>query len=125
LSEQCDTAFDRIKHDCATTIFELRCPRHFKDATVEIEIGRPNILYIDIVTCCEEFEKQAREALLVNLGAAREEFLYEMENGGQPENRVHSWVAPSSQGPDRKPLAGVVSLDCQGTGIDPGPSPRG
>lgn len=125
MSEQCDTALDRIKHDCATTIFEMRCPHHFKDAKVEIEIGRPNILYIDIVTCCEEFEKQVCEALLVNLGAVREEFLYEMENEGQPENQVHPWVAPLLPRAGLKAPAGVVSLDCQGTGIDPGPSSRG
>jgi hypothetical protein len=45
------------------------------------------------MACCEEFEKRVREALRVNLGAAREEFLYEIEDGGQRENRVNKRVA--------------------------------
>ena len=85
--------FERVKESCADLALQMRCPHHFKHATVEIEIGRPNTLYIDIISCCEEFEKRVREALRVNLGAAREEFLYEMEDGWQRENRVNKRVA--------------------------------
>jgi hypothetical protein len=73
----------------------MQCPRHFKDAKVEIEIGSPNIVYIDIITCCEEFDRRVREALWDNLGVTRDEFLYELE--GREELGLTRGVLDSSQ----------------------------
>jgi hypothetical protein len=77
------------------TASQMRCPHHFKNAKVEIEVGRPNILHIELFTCCEEFEMQVREALRDNLGVARDEFLYELE--GREELGLTRGVLDSSQ----------------------------
>ncbi len=65
------------------TASEMRCPHHFTNAKVEIEVERPNILHIELFTCCEEFEMQVRAAMRDNLGIVRDEFLYEMEGSGK------------------------------------------
>ena len=64
MSEQFDTAIERVKRNYASTASEMRCPHHQKDARVYVESGRLDTLYIDVFTCCEEFEKRVREALL-------------------------------------------------------------
>jgi hypothetical protein len=61
----------------------MRCPRHFKDAEVEIEIGKLDVLYIEIFTCCGEFENRVCKALGDNLDAVGDKFLYEMEGWGK------------------------------------------
>ena len=63
MSEQFETAIERIKRDYALTAAEMRCPYHQKNARVEVAIGRLDLLYIDIFTCCEEFERRVRRAL--------------------------------------------------------------
>lgn len=83
MSEQFETAIDRVKRDCAVTASQIQCPHHFQNAKVEIEIGMPNILHIEVFTCCEEFEKQVREALQDNLGVVRDELLYEVEGSAK------------------------------------------
>jgi hypothetical protein len=83
LSEQFETAAERIKRSCAMTVSQMRCPHHFKDAKVEIEIGRVNFLYIEVFTCCREFENRVCEALRDNLDAVGDKFLYEMEGWGK------------------------------------------
>jgi len=42
----------------------MRCPYHHQDAWVEIEGDEFNTFQIDIVTCCEEFERRVRKSLL-------------------------------------------------------------
>ena len=83
LSEHFETATERIKRRCAMTASQMRCPHHFKDAKVEIEFGRLDFLYIEVFTCCGEFEKRVCEALKDNLVAVGDEFLYEMEGCGK------------------------------------------
>ena len=101
MSEQFETAIDRVKRDCAVTASQMRCPHHFKDARLEIEVGRPNILHIELFTCCEEFEQQVRQALRDNLGVVRDEFLYEME-GSAKLGLTRGAVHDSSQRSDQK-----------------------
>lgn len=100
MSEQFETAIERVKRDCAVTASQMRCPRHFKDARVELEVGRPHILHIELFTCCEEFEKRVREALRDNLGVATDEFLYEME--GSKKLGLTRGALDSSRRSDRK-----------------------
>ena len=83
LGEQFETATERIKRSCAMTASQMRCPRHFKDAKIEIEIGRLNFLDIEIFTCCGEFENCVCEALRDNLDAVGDSILYEMEGCGK------------------------------------------
>jgi hypothetical protein len=40
------------------------CPDHHKNAWVEVEDAENNTFYIDIVTCCEEFEQRVRKSLM-------------------------------------------------------------
>lgn len=101
MSEQFEAAIERVKRDCAMTASQMRCPHHFTNAKVEIEIGRPNILHIELFTCCEEFEQQVRQALRDNLGVVRDEFLYEME-GSAKLGLTRGAVLDSSQRSDRK-----------------------
>jgi hypothetical protein len=83
LSEQFETATERIKRSCTMMASQIRCPHHFKDAKVEIEIGRLDFLYIEIFACCGEFENRVCEALRDNLDAVGDDFLYEMEGFGK------------------------------------------
>lgn len=83
MSEQFETAIEWVKRECAATASQMRCPHHFTNAKVEIEVESPHILHIELFTCCEAFEKQVREALRDNLGIVRAEFLYEMEGSGK------------------------------------------
>jgi len=99
LSEQFDTAIERVKRDCAITASQMRCPRHFKDAKVEVERGSSDVLYIDICTCCEEFETCVRKALRKNLDVASHEFLFEGE--GSEKTRLPRGSRGSSHGSDR------------------------
>jgi hypothetical protein len=83
LSEQFETAIDWVKRACAVTASQMRCPHHFRNPRLEIEIGMHNILNIEIFTCCEEFETQVREELRDNLSGVREELLYEVEGSAK------------------------------------------
>ena len=60
----------------------MRCPHHFKDPKIEIEPEGLNLIHIEVVACCEEFENQVCEALRNNLDAAGDEFLYDIEGFG-------------------------------------------
>jgi hypothetical protein len=83
LGEQLETAAERVKRSCVMTASQMRCPHHFKDAKVEIEIGRLDFLYIEIFACCGEFENRVCEALRDNLDAVGDKFQYEMEGCGK------------------------------------------
>jgi hypothetical protein len=64
------------------TASQMRCPRHFKDATLEIVLRGPNTLCIEIFTCCDDFEKRVREALKDDLCIPRGDAVFEMEGCG-------------------------------------------
>jgi hypothetical protein len=81
------------------TASEMRCPRHFKDATVEVERGSFNVLYIGICACCEEFETCIRKALRENLDVARLECVFEGE-GSEKTRPTREWRG-FSEGSDR------------------------
>ena len=84
MSEQSEIAIERVKRDCARTASEMRCPHHFKDAWVGVERESSDILYIDICTCCEEFEICVRSALRKNLDVTWHELLFEGEGMDKP-----------------------------------------
>ena len=42
----------------------MRCPYHHKNAWVVVEGGENNTFDIDIVTCCDEFERRVRQSLM-------------------------------------------------------------
>ncbi len=64
LNVRFDGTVEQIKRNYATTVSQMRCPRHHKNAWVEVEGGRFNTFHIDIVTCCEEFEQRVRKSLM-------------------------------------------------------------
>jgi hypothetical protein len=72
----------------------MRCPHHFKDARIEVERGSSNVLYIDICTCCEEFEGCVRAALRKNLDVPSYGFLFEGE-GSENSRLPTGWGAHS------------------------------
>ncbi len=59
-----DGTVEQIRRNYATTVSQMRCPYHHKDAWVEVEGGRLNTFQIDIVTCCEEFKERVRKSLM-------------------------------------------------------------
>ena len=64
LSARLDTTADQIKRNYATTVSQMRCPYHHKNAWVEVEGEELNACHVDIVTCCEEFEQRVRKLLV-------------------------------------------------------------
>lgn len=78
MSEQFEAAIEWFKRECAVTASEMRCSHHFTNAKIEIEVEMPNILHVELFTCCEEFEKHVRAALRDNLGIVRDEVLCQM-----------------------------------------------
>lgn len=100
MSEQFAAAIEWVKRECAMTASEMRCPHHFTNAKIEIEIDRPNILHIELFTCCEKFEMQVRAAMRDNLGIVRDKFLCEME--GSRKLGLIKGALDSSQRSDRK-----------------------
>ena len=64
LNVRFDGTVEQIRWNYATTVSQMRCPYHHKDAWVEIEGGRFNTFHIDVVTCCEEFEQRVRKSLM-------------------------------------------------------------
>jgi hypothetical protein len=64
LNARFDTTVEQIRRNYTTTVSQMRCPYHHKDAWVEVEDGRFNTFHIDIVTCCEEFEQRVRKSLM-------------------------------------------------------------
>ena len=64
LSARLDTTAEQIKLNYATTVSQMRCPYHHKNAWVDVEGGTFDASHIDIVTCCEEFEQRVRKLLI-------------------------------------------------------------
>ena len=100
MSEQFETAIERSRRSFAITASQMRCPRHHKNAKVEVEAGELNFLDIEVFTCCEEFRKHVQEVLAVDLDIARAEILYEMTVG--KSNGLITGSHDFDHGPDRK-----------------------
>ena len=64
LSARLDTTAEQIRRNYTTTVSQLRCPYHHKDAWVEIAAEEADACHVDIVTCCAEFEQRVRELLI-------------------------------------------------------------
>ena len=64
LGAQFDTTVEQIRRNYTTTVSQMRCPYHHKDAWVAVEGGENNTFDIDIVTCCQEFEQRVRQSLM-------------------------------------------------------------
>jgi hypothetical protein len=64
LSARLDTTAEQIRRNYATTVSQLRCPYHHKNAWVEVETEESNACHVDIVTCCQEFEQRVRKLLV-------------------------------------------------------------
>lgn len=59
-----DTTGEQIRRKYATTVSQMRCPYHHKNAWVEVADGRFNTFHIDIVACCDHFEQRVRKSLM-------------------------------------------------------------
>jgi hypothetical protein len=64
LSARLDTTVEQIRRNYTTTVSQLRCPYHHKDAWVDIESEEFNASHIDVVACCQEFEQRVRKLLI-------------------------------------------------------------
>ena len=41
----------------------MRCPHHFKNATLEMDGGSFDDFNVEVITCCHEFQKRVEETL--------------------------------------------------------------
>lgn len=60
---QSDTEFEHTKWVCADVASQMRCPRHYKSAKVEIAGEGFEDFSFEVVACCEEFRRRVEEAL--------------------------------------------------------------
>jgi len=63
VSGQFDTKFERVKRSCVHMASEMRCPRHFKSAKVEIASENFGNISLEVITCCDEFRRRVERAL--------------------------------------------------------------
>ena len=63
MNARTETAAEQIRRHFATTVSQMRCPYHHKNASVEVEEERFNTFSMDVFACCEEFERRVRESL--------------------------------------------------------------
>ena len=64
MGAQFDTTVEQIRRNYTSTVSQMRCPYHHKNAWVVVEGGENNTFDIDIVTCCDEFERRVRQSLM-------------------------------------------------------------
>jgi hypothetical protein len=64
LTARLDTTAERIRRNYETTVSQMRCPYHHKNAWVEVENEETDACHVDIVTCCQEFELRVRNLLV-------------------------------------------------------------
>jgi len=64
LRARSEPTIEQIRRNYTTTVSQMRCPYHQQDAWVEIESDEFNTFQIEIVTCCEEFERRVRQSLM-------------------------------------------------------------
>ena len=58
-----DTAFERVKRNCADLASEMQCPHHFTNAKVEIAGEDFDDFSMEVITCCDEFRRRVEEVL--------------------------------------------------------------
>lgn len=58
-----DAEFDRIKRSCVDVASEMWCPRHFMTARVEMDGETSDDFSMEVITCCDEFQRRVEEAL--------------------------------------------------------------
>ncbi len=63
MSGQFDTEFERVKRSCTDLASQMQCPHHFHNAKVEMTGENFDDFSMEVVTCCEEFQKRVEEAL--------------------------------------------------------------
>jgi hypothetical protein len=64
LGARVDTTVEQIRRNYTTTVSQMRCPYHHKNAWVDVEDETFDASDIDIVTCCGEFEQRVRKSLM-------------------------------------------------------------
>ena len=60
---QFNTEFEQVKRSFVDLASEMRCPHHFQNATVEMDGESFDDFSVDVITCCDEFQKRVEEAL--------------------------------------------------------------
>jgi len=63
VSGQFDTEFERVKRSCVDLASQMRCPRHYKNAKLEMAGDNFDDFSLEVITCCEEFRRCVEEAL--------------------------------------------------------------
>jgi hypothetical protein len=63
VSARFDTTADKIRRNFTTSVSQMRCPHHQKNARVEVEAEKFDIVHIEVFTCCEKFGERVRESL--------------------------------------------------------------
>jgi hypothetical protein len=71
MSGQFDTKFERVKQSCMDLASQTRCPRHYKDAKVEIAGESLDGFSMELVTCVRSSREPAAKATWWTAGVAR------------------------------------------------------
>ena len=60
---QFNTEFEQVKRSFVDLASEMRCPHHFQNPTVEMDGESFDDFSVEVITCCDEFQKRVEEAL--------------------------------------------------------------
>ena len=60
---QGNTGLEQVKRSFVELTSEMRCPHHFKNATVEMDGESFDDFSVEVITCCDEFQKRVEESL--------------------------------------------------------------
>jgi hypothetical protein len=90
LNVRFDGTVEQIRWNYATTVSQMRCPYHHKNAWVDVEGETFNASHIDIVTCCEEFEQRVGKSL-VDPGLSKYPFLLNFLGEHRGEEHPPPW----------------------------------
>ena len=63
LNVRVEATVEQIKRSYASTVSQMHCPYHHKNARVEIAGDTLDDLNVEVFACCEEFEKRVQDAL--------------------------------------------------------------
>lgn len=63
VSGQFNTEFERVKRSCVDLASQAQCPHHFRSAKVEMTGESFDDFSVEVVTCCEKFQRRVEEDL--------------------------------------------------------------
>jgi hypothetical protein len=63
MGQHFNTEFEQVKRSFWDLASQMQCPHHFKTATVEMDGGSFDDFSMEVITCCNEFQRRVEGAL--------------------------------------------------------------